>query len=125
VTSHKLIYAPFLPIAALLLCCPACNRPEWVEKTDRRREAIHRHASSYAEFDAAGTERMGLTVDRIRRNDGYRAEHLENTATLVKTEFESDVDRWREEQPKRRDFVSRYWHGQPETIPSTWSRMIY
>ncbi len=123
--SHKLTYLSFPAVAALLLCCPACNGPGWVEKTDRRRDAIQRHANNYAEFDADGVERMGMTCDRIHRNAGYRAEHLENTATRVKAEFDSDVDCWREDQPKRRDFISRYWHGQPETIPNTWSRMIY
>lgn len=64
-------------------------------------------------------------MDSIRESHDYHEDHLARTGDMVQREVESDITRWSEERPKRRAFASRYFRGNPETIPATWAKMVY
>jgi hypothetical protein len=101
-----------------------CNRPVCETKSADRRTHIHSTWSRFAERDAAGTERMGMTFNLMRQRRSYHQEHLEKTSALVRKEMKADEVRWREERAKRRAFAYDQWHGDPDAIPGTWARIV-
>ncbi len=113
-----------LALGALALA-GGCNRPVWDQKSEERMANIHNHASWYTDYNAAGSERMESTAGLIRKRRSYHEEHLEQTSDMVRKEMESDENRWHDEQPKRRAFARQQWRGNPDTIPSTWAKMVY
>lgn len=111
--------------ASLLLSGLACQRLAWEAGKERRWESFDRTAGYFRRREAEGPERLERSRATIRKSQAYHEDHLQRTSTMVKNEWEGDKTRWVEEQPKRREFASRYWRGKPETIPTTWAKLVY
>ena len=109
----------------LVIPCLACNTRRWEAGKEIRTEKVNRTASYFQDREAEGPERIDRTMQTIEHSQMYHEDHLARTGKLVRTEWDSDKKRWSEERPKRRAFASRYWHAKPETIPTTWAKMVY
>lgn len=113
------------PAAILLLGMCGCQPKLWHEKTDARREHRHKLVSNYARYDIEGIERIDRSLKNAETLCQYHQDHLVRTADFIENKFASDQQRWRDEQPRRRSFIRRQFHGAPETIPATWAKMVY
>jgi hypothetical protein len=123
IQNHRLFLATVATLP--LLFSAGCNHALWETKKERRVNRIHTLSCRYAKHDAEGKDRIHRTLGRASTHCEYHKEHLAKTSALVEREIESDERRWREEAPKRRAFVHWQWQAHPETIPSTWAKMVY
>lgn len=114
-----------LAIAAALSLSGGCQSPGWEQSKETRTQEMRNTTSYFVEHERQGPDRINRTMGSIERSHEYHVDHLARTGDVVRSEWEYDKTRWTEERPKRRAFASRYWHGKPETIPSTWAKMVY
>jgi len=102
-----------------------CSDARWKEANAVRQARITEELHWYSAHDAAGPERIAETMGFAREQAKHRAENLEYTIRLARQMHERDVQRWRDEAPKREAALRQLWNGHPETIPDTWASMVY
>lgn len=112
-------------LVGLLVVTGGCHDPRFVSQNEIRRRRTEHHVKQYVDHDAAGPERIQKTLDIHEKLRKGHEESLKKTCALCRRMHERDVERWRSERDRRREWIKTYLHGKPEQIDDTWAKMIY
>lgn len=102
-----------------------CENSRFKQASETRERRIQRTVATWAAYDLAGGERIRSTVRAQRKAADLRAEHLDRTRELMRSQHEEKVHKWRAERPLRVRRIHEVLAGHPETCPRTWAKMVY
>lgn len=111
--------------ATALLPTAACQNPKFKEKQAVRDERIEALGDDYVKTEQSRLVRIQAVADLHKTLEAKRVTGLNQTLKQG-AEFEKRRAKdWAEQAPVRHERVRSIFGGKPETIPNSWSDIVY
>jgi len=98
---------------------PGCDQPAARQRLAGRQHSFERTVQVAAQREASAAERLGRTVETVRRKTEQDAWRFPQDLRMVEVYVRLDVKRWQDRQGLFAEQLVELFAGKPREIPTT------